>query len=136
MEKRRLPQSANDLTAHLLVELPKAFRGLRCWRQSVGGAYPIQSIRALRSHLERGDAAAALEALNRTRPIIMGGIPGLADIGGLMPDGRALGVEVKWGNDKPSDEQLTCQRVFEAAGAVYIIARSVDQCLADLKKFT
>ncbi len=128
--------SASDLTAALLLEVPKQIKGARVWRQSVGGAYPIQAIKAVHGLLMRGDAAGALDRLNKTRPLIFGGLPGLADIGGLMPDGRALGIEVKWGRDAQSEEQKTCQRVFDTAGAVYIVARNLDDCLAELRKIS
>lgn len=129
----RSPKSANDLTAILLVEMPKAIKGLRAWRMSVGGAYPIQGIQPVKAALKAGNARLALELLERTRPRMFGAV-GLPDIDGIMPDGRRLGVEVKWGKDRQSDEQKICQKVYEDRGAVYIIAHDVDGCLAELKR--
>jgi len=128
----REPKNANDLTAMLILELPKAVKGLRCWRANVGGAYPIQSIGAVKSALIRGDAATALEILNRTRPLMFGGLPGLPDICGILPDGRWLGVEVKWGRDKQSEDQATYQRVFQSRGAIYVIAHDLEGGMAAL----
>lgn len=133
MERRRIPQNASDLTALLLVEMPKAIKGLRCWRENVGGAYPIQSIAPLKSAIASGNMNLAREICARIRPIHFGGPNGSADICGLMPDGRALGVEVKWGSDRQSEDQKTCQRVFGAAGAVYVVARDVEGCLESLR---
>lgn len=127
------PRNANDLTARLLVELPKQIKGLKCWRQSVGGAYPIQSIAPLKSAIARGDMAAAKEICSRIRPLHFGPPNGSADIGGLMPDGTALGVEVKYGRDRQSPEQIICQSVFDKVGAVYVIARDVDEAVAEVK---
>jgi len=125
---------ANDLTVALILEIPKQFKGARVWRMNVGGAYPIQSIKAVQSALLRGDPKSALEILNRTRPLMFGGLPGIPDIDGILADGRRLGVEVKWGKDRQSEEQAVCQRVYEERGAVYIIARAVEQCLDELRK--
>lgn len=130
--KKRTISSANELTAELILAIPKAIKGARCWRMNVGGAYPIQSIGAVKSALARGDAATALGMLNRTRPLMFGGLPGLPDICGILPDGRWLGVEVKWGRDKQSEDQATCQRVFQERGAIYVIAHDLEGGMAAL----
>jgi hypothetical protein len=80
----------------------------------------------------RGDAATALQILNRTRPLMFGGLPGLPDICGILPDGRWLGVEVKWGRDTQSDDQRVCQQVFQSRGAVYVIAHDLEGGMAAL----
>lgn len=129
---RKLADSANALTAQLILEIPKKIKGCRVWRQNVGGAYPIQSIGSVRSALQRGDAATALSILQRTRPLMFGGLPGLPDICGILPDGRWLGVEVKWGRDKQSEDQATCQRVFQERGAIYVIAHDLEGGMAAL----
>lgn len=134
--KPRIASSANELTAMLLLEIPKAVKGCRVWRQNVGGAYPIQAIKAVQSLLIKGDAAGALTLLNRTRPLMFGGLPGIPDIDGIMPNGLRCGVEVKFGLDQQSEEQKTCQRIYEERGAIYIIARDVEGCLAELRAKT
>ena len=128
--------SANDLTAKLILEAPKIIKGCRVWRNNVGGAYPIQSIKAIQSMLIRGDARGALDRLNKTRPLIFGGLPGIPDICGILPDGRWLGIEVKWGADRQSEDQKTCQRIFDERGAVYIVARELEQALEQLRSIT
>lgn len=132
MEKRRLPQNANDLTAALILAIPKEVKGARVWRMNVGGAYPIQAIQSVKSALIRGDAKAALELLTRARPLIFGGLGGLPDICGILPDGRWLGIEVKWGRDQQREDQKVCQRVFEERGAVYVIARDLDAAVREV----
>lgn len=129
----KTPTNANELTAALLLEIPKAVPGSRVWRCQVGGAYPIQAINAIRSILQRGDATGALALLSRTRPLTWGGIPGLPDIDGILPDGRRLGVEVKWGKDRQSDDQKVCQRIYEDRGAVYVVAKDLDGAMQDIR---
>lgn len=131
MEKRRLPQNANDLTAALILAIPKEIKGARVWRMLVGGAYPIQSIQPVKSALLRGDMKLANELLDRARPRMFG-LPGLPDICGILPDGRWLGIEVKWGRDQQREDQKVCQRVFEERGAVYIIARDLDDAVREV----
>ena len=127
------PSSAKELTALLLIEVPKAVPGTRLWRMNIGGAYPIQAIQAVKSALQRGDATGALALLNRTRPLMFGGLSGVPDLDGILPDGRRLGIEVKWGRDTQSPEQITCQKIYQDRGAVYIIARGLEECLAELR---
>lgn len=131
---KRTPSSANDLTAMLLVEIPKAVPGARAWRMSVGGAYPIQSVAPLVSAVNRGDLKAARDICTRMHPRHFGAPNGSPDIDGILPDGRRLGVEVKWGKDKQSDEQKVCQTIYDARGAIYIVARDMDQAIEELKR--
>jgi hypothetical protein len=56
-------------------------------------------------------------------------------LGYLRPNGRLFGIEVKTRTGKQSPEQEACQRSFEEEGALYILARSVDDVLEALKKF-
>lgn len=53
------------------------------------------------------------------------GVPGLADITGVLPGGRAIYVECKVGKDKPSVDQKAFRAMVERAGAVYVLARSI-----------
>jgi hypothetical protein len=53
--------------------------------------------------------------------------PGTPDIVGLLrPSGRFVGIEVKSSTGKQRKEQQTMQRVIEAFGGLYVLARSVD----------
>lgn len=135
MARRSVPQSANELTKALLVRLPQAVPGLRCWRANTGGAYPIATIAPVKAALIRGDAKLALELITRAQPLRFG-IPGLPDIDGILPDGRRLGVEVKWGKDRQSEEQAVCQEVFTKRGAVYVIARELEEAVGDVVRYS
>lgn len=57
------------------------------------------------------------------RPIRYG-LPGSADITGLMPDGRRLEVEVKSAKGRQSDLQKWFQELIEANNGIYILAYS------------
>jgi hypothetical protein len=56
------------------------------------------------------------------------GVPGQADISGVLPGGRRLEVEVKTPRGRVSPEQRAWGERMTAAGAVYILAR----CLTDV----
>jgi hypothetical protein len=54
------------------------------------------------------------------------GLPGMADIMGLIKGGRALAIEVKTATGRQREAQKTFERVFTEWGGLYILARSVD----------
>lgn len=54
------------------------------------------------------------------------GIPGAADLTGILKDGRRLEIEVKSPTGKQSKEQAAYQRMIERFGGVYVLARSVE----------
>jgi hypothetical protein len=56
------------------------------------------------------------------------GLPGMADIGGIL-DSTAYEIEIKTLKGIQSEAQKNWQRAVEKAGGVYILARSVDDCL-------
>lgn len=123
--------NANDITNRILVEIPKRFPA-RVWRRNVGGGYPISAVKSAMSLMRGGRTQEAIELLIRTRPVMFG-LSGEPDIDGLVgPDGRRIGIEIKAGRDKQRPDQQVCQRVWESHGAVYLIARDVEQALADL----
>ena len=62
--------------------------------------------------------------------IVRYGIPGQADLSGILPDGRRLEIEVKTVNGRQSTAQKNWQKMIEKFNGVYILARSVD----DVKK--
>lgn len=59
------------------------------------------------------------------------GVPGTADICGIIaPTGRLVMIEVKTATGKQREAQVTMQRVVQAFGGLYFVARS----LADADK--
>jgi hypothetical protein len=53
------------------------------------------------------------------------GLPGSADILGILNGGRFLAIEVKAEKGRQSEQQVAFQRMIEAFGGLYILARSV-----------
>ena len=97
------------LESQIQADILNAFVGdrrLRLWRNNTGVA-------------ERADGGR-----------IRFGVPGQADLSGILVDGRRLEIEVK----QPGRYQTQQQRAFEAMirqyGGVYILARSVDDAVA------
>ncbi|MFA6242583.1 MAG: hypothetical protein WC655_16720 [Candidatus Hydrogenedentales bacterium] len=60
------------------------------------------------------------------------GIPGQADITGIMKGGRRIEIEVKTKRGKLSPEQETFRKMIEDCGGLYIVARDLDDVLAAL----
>lgn len=59
--------------------------------------------------------------------LIRFGIPGMADISGIMqPNGRRIEIECKAPSGRQSKEQQRWQRMIEWAGGLYILARSIE----------
>ena len=61
------------------------------------------------------------------------GTNGTADIHGIL-NGKSLAVEIKIGKDRQSAAQKEYQKNFEAAGGVYIIAKTFDQFYNELQE--
>ena len=53
------------------------------------------------------------------------GLPGSADILGILKGGRMICIEVKSATSRQSEQQVAFQRMIEAHGGLYILARSV-----------
>lgn len=63
--------------------------------------------------------------------VVTFGLIGSPDIIGVY-QGRALGIECKTQTGRQSDNQHNFERAWRAAGAIYILARSVDDALRGL----
>lgn len=64
-------------------------------------------------------------ALGR-RGLVRFGVPGQADISGILVGGRRLEIEVKGPTGRMSDQQRKFRAMIECFGGLYILARSVD----------
>lgn len=62
----------------------------------------------------------------RGETYIQCGIPGQADITGILPGGRRLEVECKSAPGRQTKHQARFQKHIEDNGGLYILARSVD----------
>lgn len=117
--------TANEITAALLIEIPKKYIGTRLWRQNTGSGLGLSTIKLAVEALRRKAIAEAIQILSR-RPISYG-IEGGGDLCGLIPPhGRILQIEVKAEGDRQSDKQKAFQAMIERAGGAYIVARSVE----------
>ena len=58
--------------------------------------------------------------------IVRFGVPGQAELTGILSDGRRLEVEVKSPTGKQTDDQRNYQTMIERFGGVYVLARCVD----------
>lgn len=109
--------TANDLTAQLLIEIPKRFPHIRVWRSNRIDAMAVGKNGKLRR--------------------VQAGIDGQGDITGIIgKSGRRLEIEVKAGRDRMRDTQHAFQAMIVKASGVYILARDVERCLADLEAWT
>lgn len=88
------------------LELLK-LRGIFAWRQNTG----------------------AMRIGNR---LVRFGQRGIADILGVLPDGRFLAIECKVGNRKVTTEQNAFLDSVEANGGVALVVRSLDELDRDL----
>lgn len=53
------------------------------------------------------------------------GIPGQADLTGILPGGIRLEIEVKSSSGRQTRNQLSFARMIERFGGIYVLARSV-----------
>lgn len=75
-------------------------RGMRLWRQNTGVA--------------RFD-----------RRTVAFGIPGQADLTGILPGGIRLEIEAKGPNGRQTEDQRNFAHMIERFGGIYVLARSV-----------
>lgn len=72
----------------------------------------------------------------RTGRGVRAGVVGAPDIEGIIaPYGRYIGIEVKSPTGRQRPEQVAYQRMTEAMGGIYILARSVADVDAALAAF-
>ncbi len=60
------------------------------------------------------------------RRVVRFGVPGQADLTGILPGGIRLEIEVKTNVGQQTPEQKAYQRIIQRFGGVYVLARSVD----------
>lgn len=140
---------ANDITARLLIDIPKRFPGARVWRQNTGGGIGMSTVKQAVALLQCNRISDAITLL-LSRPIKWG-IKGCGDITGIFQvarwvviergtrlngvSGLRLEIEVKADKDQQSDEQKAFGVMIANNGGIHIVARSVEQCLEDLGRW-
>jgi len=60
------------------------------------------------------------------RQVVRFGIPGQADLSGILDGGRRIEIECKSPTGRQTHEQAAFQRMIEKRGGIYILARSVE----------
>lgn len=66
--------------------------------------------------------------------VVRYGLPGMADLSGILSDGRRLEIEVKSATGRQSDAQKNYQRMIERFGGIYLVAHSLPEALAQLRQ--
>ena len=60
------------------------------------------------------------------RRVVRFGVPGQADLTGILPAGRRLEVETKTLTGRQTQDQRNFQRMIESFRGLYVLARSVE----------
>lgn len=82
--------------------------------------------------LWRANAGVARMGPNR---VVRFGVPGQADLSGILPGGIRLEIEVKSAIGKQAEDQKNFQNMIERFGGVYVLARSVDDVWAAIGSY-
>jgi hypothetical protein len=64
------------------------------------------------------------------------GIPGQADVTGILPDGRRLEIELKSDEGRLSPAQIAFGNRIRANGGIYIAARTLEEVLRVVEPLT
>ena len=59
------------------------------------------------------------------RRVVRFGIPGQADLSGILYDGRRVEIEIKSASGRQTQDQKNFQAIIERFNGVYILARSI-----------
>lgn len=94
------PPTANQITAELLIRLPRELPNVWAWRNNTG-------------------------AVKIDKRFIRFGLPGAPDVLLVGPGGRLLGLEIKGPGDKQSIAQESWCARLRAAGGVYILVDKI-----------
>ncbi len=101
-------QRESDIQRAILTALAGR-ADLRIWRQNTGAAR------------------------RKSGALVRFGVPGQADLSGILTDGRRLEIEVKTARGKQSDQQIAYQEMIREYGGVYILARSPEDAIRGLE---
>ena len=124
------------LTADILVQAPKRFPGVRVWKSATGTGVPLGVVRAAIKLFQSGRIKEGAQTLMSR--LVHYGVTGQADLSGITPlgapggGGRFIQIEVKFGDDVMSDEQINWRAMILRAGGIHVIARELEQAMRDL----
>ncbi len=97
-------RSGNELNAAILLAWG-AHQQVRLWRANAGQAW--------------------VPTASGARPVQMN-VPGCADLIGIGPGGKFLGIETKSATDAMRESQKNFRAMVERLGGIYIVARCVE----------
>jgi hypothetical protein len=113
-ERKRRQECDDELEKAIQNEILEALgprRDLRIWRINTGVARSMDFKRVIRF-----------------------GVPGQADISGVLIDGRRLEIEVKTPTGRQSPQQKAFEAMIKSFGGVYILARSLADAVAGVER--
>lgn len=121
-------ENHSKLVNQVLIELGKRFNDkARAWKNHTGQAFTPGSVTDAINAVMKG--ATFNEARDLLIPIRFG-VPGQADISGLVAGGRRLEIEVKTGTGKLHEGQKNFRDMIMDLGGIHIECRQ----LSDLDK--
>lgn len=122
-----------QLQTDIFKEFGAMGKVLRIWRQNTGMAYGLSQVKSNMVFLRIGKFQQALQGFERMQPTRYG-VEGMPDIFGILAIGRMLAIELKMEGKDLSDMQEAWRAMFERMGGLYIVARSVQDVYAGLRK--
>lgn len=134
-----MSDSANKITAEIQLKASEVFPDVRLWRVNTGLWAPFERVKQALYLLTKRQYSDAIAVLQKCRPI-RSGINGQPDLQGfvscLLRGSRValfIAIEVKAEGDAMGDDQILWRDMAVPLGVIFIEARSVDQCLTDLR---
>lgn len=96
---------------------------VRLWRANAGVAV-VGDVGRIMSLCRRAGLAVRMVSF---------GVPGQADLSGIVVGGQRLEIEVKSASGRQSAEQANYGQMIHRMGGIYVLARSVEDVLAALR---
>lgn len=125
--KRLSDGSANDLTTAILAYFD--LKGVKAWRQKSEGRY-------LRPEYQHNVLGHRIETSKGKFIPGSKASKGIGDIAAILPrSGKFLSVEVKFGKDRQSEDQIAFQKSVEESGAIYLLAKNWDGFIVEISKY-
>jgi hypothetical protein len=130
-ERCLAPRKYRDDSANCLTRCIIDFLRLKGWQAEriANMGRQISTVKAFR------DVTGKLRVIGSTKWVTGSGTNGTADISSIIK-ARSVKIEIKFGQDRQSENQRLYQESVERAGGIYVIASTFDQFLAWYKIFT
>lgn len=125
-----MSKTEQQIQQEILASVSKLYPNkVRLFRNNVGKAYGVGQVKKAVGLLMKGQAKAALQTLQRMRPISFG-VPGSPDLQGFVLIDKQpvyLGVEVKTPKGKQRKDQIRWMNFIKAFNGHYFVCRSVEE---------